>query len=259
MRLDRSTAAVSMPAARMPAALPQVNPCSCSMTSTRRVTSSGWGRGTTMNRSPVTANTSAMSSMFWASSRKSSSSTMVSANSSTRAGGLVRAAIGMRPTSMRGDPRHGGDVQPDQGGHGAPLDLDHHPLAGPQGGRVDLGDGGRGDGHPVEGDEHLGQGPSQVLLDGPAHGGEGLGRDPVPQQPELLDQLLGEDALARGDDLAELDVGRSQPLEGRPQPAGQTRSRRRGAPVRGGPSRAGPSPAGRPRRPPWPPKADAGE
>ena len=68
------------------------------MTSTRRVTSSGWGRGTTTVRWPVPANTSAMSSMFWASSRKSSSSTMVSANSSTRAGGFVSAATGIRPT-----------------------------------------------------------------------------------------------------------------------------------------------------------------
>ena len=39
-----------------------------------------------------------MSSMFSASSRKSSSSTMVSAKSSTRAGGLAKAAMGMRPT-----------------------------------------------------------------------------------------------------------------------------------------------------------------
>ena len=36
--------------------------------------------------------------MFWASRRKSSSSVIVSANSSTRAGGLARAAMGMRPT-----------------------------------------------------------------------------------------------------------------------------------------------------------------
>ena len=41
-----------------------------------------------------------MSSMFWASSRKSSSSTMVSANRSTSAGGLASAATGMRPMSM---------------------------------------------------------------------------------------------------------------------------------------------------------------
>ncbi len=99
MRLDRSTAAVSMPAARMPAASPQANPWRCSITSTRRVTNSGWGRGTTMDRWPLEANTAAMSSMFCASSRKSSSSTMVSANRSTRAGGLVRVAMGIRPTN----------------------------------------------------------------------------------------------------------------------------------------------------------------
>ena len=69
------------------------------MTRTRRVTSSGWGRGTTMDRWSLAANTAAMSSMFWASSRKSSSSTMVSANRSTSAGGLVRVATGIRPTS----------------------------------------------------------------------------------------------------------------------------------------------------------------
>ena len=39
-----------------------------------------------------------MSSMFCASMRKSSSSVIVSANSSTRAGGLASAATGMRPT-----------------------------------------------------------------------------------------------------------------------------------------------------------------
>ena len=39
-----------------------------------------------------------MASMLSASSRKSSSSLMVSANSSTSAGGLARAATGMRPT-----------------------------------------------------------------------------------------------------------------------------------------------------------------
>jgi hypothetical protein len=41
-----------------------------------------------------------MSSMFSASSRKSSSSVMVWAKSSTSAGGLASAAIGMRPTSL---------------------------------------------------------------------------------------------------------------------------------------------------------------
>ena len=35
------------------------------------------------------------------------------------------------------------------------------------------------------------------------------------QQPELGDQLLGEEALARGEDLAQLDVGGPEALEGR--------------------------------------------
>ena len=102
-----------------------------------------------------------------------------------------------------------------------PLDLDHHPLARAQHGRVDLGDRGRRQGGAVERGEDLPQGPSQVLLERPADGGEGLGGDPVAQQPEFLDQLLGKDPLSGRDDLSELDVGRAQPLEGGSQPAGQ--------------------------------------
>ena len=68
------------------------------MTSMRRVTSTGCGRGTTKSRWSSEAKVMAMSSMFSASRRKSSSSVMVSANSSTSAGGLARAATGMRPT-----------------------------------------------------------------------------------------------------------------------------------------------------------------
>ena len=67
------------------------------MTRTRRVTRTGWGRGTTTARWSVSANTRAISSMLSASSRKSSSSTIVSAKSSTRAGGLASVATGMRP------------------------------------------------------------------------------------------------------------------------------------------------------------------
>ena len=68
------------------------------MTSMRRVTSVGWGRGTTKSRCSSAAKVMAMSSMFSASSRKSSSSMIVWAKSSTRAGGLASAATGMRPT-----------------------------------------------------------------------------------------------------------------------------------------------------------------
>ncbi len=69
-----------------------------SITSTRRVTSSGCGRGTTISVWPASRSTWATSSMFCASSRKSSSSAIVSAKSSTSAGGFASAATGIRPT-----------------------------------------------------------------------------------------------------------------------------------------------------------------
>ena len=94
----RTTASVSMPAARMPSTSPKWNPSSRSITSMRRVTSVGWGRGTTKSRWSSAAKVMAISSMFSASRRKSSSSMIVSANSSTSAGGLASAATGMRPT-----------------------------------------------------------------------------------------------------------------------------------------------------------------
>ena len=98
MSSARSTAAVSMPAARISSACSSVYPCRRSITSTRRVTSSGCGRGTTRSVWPASCSSRAMSSMFSASSRKSSSSEIVSANSSTSAGGFASAATGIRPT-----------------------------------------------------------------------------------------------------------------------------------------------------------------
>ena len=95
----RTTSSVLMPAACMPSTSSNEKPSKRSMTRMRRVTSVGCGRGTTYPRWLSDANTVAMSIMFSASSRKSSSSQMVSANSSTSAGGLASAAIGIRPTS----------------------------------------------------------------------------------------------------------------------------------------------------------------
>ncbi len=94
-----NSAWVSMPDARIDSTSSNAKPLSRSITSTRRVTSVGCGRGTMMLRWLVSASTCAMSSMFCASSRKSSSSMTVSANSSTSAGGLASAATGIRPTS----------------------------------------------------------------------------------------------------------------------------------------------------------------
>ena len=120
-----------------------------------------------------------------------------------------------------GDPAHGGQVAADQGGHLGALDLDDHGLARLQGGRVDLGDRGRRHRCALEAGEDLLQGSAQVLLHGGPHDLVALGRDLVAQEPELADQLLGEDPLAGGENLAELDVGGPEAFEGPPQPAGE--------------------------------------
>ena len=65
-----------------------------------------------------------------------------------------------------------------------------------------------------------------------AHDVEGLGRHLVAALLELVDQLLGEEALARGDDLAELDVGRAEALGGDAQPPRQVGLRRASPPRR---------------------------
>src|SRR5437762_630617 len=70
----------------------------------------------------------------------------------------------------------------------------------------------------VEAGEHRRDRPTEVLLDHPLHGLPRLGRDLVAALLELGDERLGEDALAGGDDLAELDVGRPEMLGGLPQP-----------------------------------------
>ncbi len=85
--------------------------------------------------------------------------------------------------------------------------------------------------------EQVLEGPAQILLDHRPDRFERFGRDPVAQQAELADQLGGEDALARGEDLAQLDVGRPEGLERQPQPAGQA-----------GPGQLGPPAAGARRR-----------
>ena len=76
-----------------------------SMTSTRGVTRVGCGRGTTIEPWPARSRTMATSSMFSASRRKSSSSTMVSANSSMTAGRLTILRMSMRRVEDAGPAR----------------------------------------------------------------------------------------------------------------------------------------------------------
>ena len=68
--------------------------------------------------------------MFCASRQKSSSSTIVSANNSTSAGGFAKAATGMRPTNSGAIQLYGGQVAaqvPGVATLGA-LHLDDHRL-----------------------------------------------------------------------------------------------------------------------------------
>ncbi len=112
-----------------------------------------------------------------------------------------------------------------------PLHLDHDLFAGAQPGRVHLGDRGRGDRRLVERLEQLLERTAEVDLHHCPHVGERLGRHLIAQQLELVDQLVGEEALAAGDDLAELHVARTEPFEGQPQPTGDPGTRRRPAPL----------------------------
>ena len=150
----------------------------------------------------------------------------------------------------RGEPGHHPQVVAHQAGDRRALDLDDDPLAGPQSGRVDLRDRGRGQRRAVDPPEDVFERAPEVVLEDLAHHPERLGRHPVAAELELVDQLGGEDALARADDLAELDVGGPEPLGGPAQapgdarrlrlppgaaPAGPQRHRRPG----GGPCRGG--------------------
>ena len=81
-----------------------------------------------------------MSSMLAASMRKSSSSTIVSANSSTRAGGLASDGDRDAADEVWREPRHDAQVVAHETIDGRPLHLDDDVFAGAQPCRVDLGD-----------------------------------------------------------------------------------------------------------------------
>ena len=121
----------------------------------------------------------------------------------------------------RGQPRHDLQVLRDHLGHGGALHLHHHPLAGVQRRGVHLGDRSRRQRGALElGEEILERAP-QLALDGGAHGVERFGGHLVATLLELVDEFLGEEALTRGDDLGQLDVGRAEMLDGDAQTARQ--------------------------------------
>ena len=110
----------------------------------------------------------------------------------------------------RREPRHRRDVFADEPRDLRPLHLDDDLFAGAQPRRVHLRDRRGRDRRAVERLEHVVERAAELELDHAAHVVERLGRHPVAQQLELGDQLLGEQAFAARDDLAELDVGRAE-------------------------------------------------
>jgi hypothetical protein len=90
---------------------------------------------------------------------------------------------------------------------------------------VHLRDGRGGERLAVELGEGVLERPAQLFLE---HGADDLvrfGRHAVAALLELVDELVREDALAGGDDLSELDVGRAERLGRFAQPARQSGTR----------------------------------
>ncbi len=145
---------------------------------------------------------------------------MVSPNSSTRAGGLASAATGIRPTRSGAIQLIAARSRRTKVATSGRCTLTTTASPSAQSRRVDLGDRRGGDGRALELAELLFEGPAQVGFDDAADHGEGLGRHLVATQPELGHELLGEEPLARGEDLSQLDVGGPEALEG---PAQTTR------------------------------------
>ena len=194
---------------------------------------------------------------------------IVSANSSTSAGGLASAATGMRPTRCGASHDQRGDVGADQLARPrgrCTLTTTSSPVM--QRRRVHLRDRRRRDRLLVERREDLVERPPSSSSTTARTSANGSGGTWSRQELELGDELVGEEALAAGDDLAELHVGRAEPLERPPQAPGDAGARARPAPSQDEPRRpaqrrswttttarrdrgegSGPAPAGwRPRR-----------
>ena len=156
---------------------------------------------------------------------------MVSANSSTSAGGLASAATGMRPTRNGAIHAIASMSRRTESRDLRPLHLDDDLLAAAQ----------RAPRAPARSTRRRGtarrsarrrcsSGAPRSSSTTRRTTANGSGRHLVAAALELLDQLVREEALARRHDLAELDVRRAEPLEGAAQPARQAGARRRRRP-----------------------------
>ena len=161
-----------------------------------------------------------MSTMLAASMRKSSSSTIVSANSSTSAGGLASEAIGIRPTrngAIQLITRRSLCTRRATAAR-CTLTTTSSPVSSVAACTWAIEAAASGVVSNVANTSSRRR--AEVGLDHQAHRVERLGGHLVAAQLELGDQLLGEQALAAGDDLPELDVRRPEALGGGAQAAG---------------------------------------
>ena len=221
MRPACSRAWVSIPAACIDSTSSKAKPSRRSITSTRSVTSVGCGRGTMIPRCSVSASTRRdVEHVLRLEPEVELLDDRLGEQLDQRRRVGERGRRGCGPTSRGASHDRAAMSSRKQLGDPGPLHLDHDLLTGAQAGGVDLGDRRRRDRGLVEPLEELLERAAEVDLDHRAHVGEGLGRHLVAQELELGDQLVGEQALATGDDLAELHVARAQPLERGAQPPG---------------------------------------
>ena len=233
------------------------------MTSTRRVTSVGWGRGTTTDRwSVVGQDAGDVEHVVGLEAEVELLDDGLGEQLDQRRR-VGQGGDGDAADEVGGDPAHGGQIRPHGRGDRGPLHFHHHLFAGTQGGGVDLGDRrggqrrpGRNGGRPPPG---AGPDPPRPR---PGRRRTDSGGTRSRRSRNSLDQLRREEALAGGEDLAQLDVGGARGSgtpsaaggTGRPGTASGARAGGCGG-VRSGTSRPGPGPA---RRRPGPPAGPAG-
>ncbi len=166
---------------------------------------------------------------------------MVSANSSTSAGGLARAAIGMRPTrngASQAMTLRSACTRVATDGR-CTLTTTRSPVRSVAACTWAIDAAASGARSKSANTDSSGR--AQLGLDHGAHGRPRLGRHLVAALLELADQLLGEEPFAAGDDLAELDVGRAEVLGGDAQAAGDVGLRGAMPPLRRAPSAQAPT------------------
>ena len=208
MSAARNTASVSMPAARIASTSPQANPSSRSITSTRRVTRRGWGRGTTRARWPVSAEDARHVEHVL---RLEPEVELLD----DRLGEQLdeRGRVGERgdrdaPDELWCDPAHGGEVALARAVRSVgrwTLTTTSSPVLSRAAWTWAIEAAAIGTGRRRRTGVSSGCPRSSSTM--PPDDVEALRRNLVAAEPELGDELLGEDPLPDGQDLAELDVG----------------------------------------------------